>query len=55
MNSFDPDLQPNGKTRGRILLVDDDPGVRSSLGRALASEDYTVTTAADGGEALEKF
>jgi two-component system response regulator MprA len=36
----------------RILVVDDDPGVRRAVGRALAFEGYDVTDAADGEEAL---
>jgi two-component system response regulator MprA len=37
----------------RILLVDDDPGVRRMLLRVLEEEDYAVVPAADGLEALE--
>src|SRR6267142_242356 len=37
----------------RILLVDDDPGVRGSLGDALASEGYIVIPAEDGQQAIE--
>ncbi len=36
----------------RVLLVDDDPAVRESLGRALAMEHYEVTAVASGSEAL---
>jgi two-component system response regulator MprA len=36
----------------RILVVDDDAGVRQAVGRALAFEGYDVTQAADGAEAL---
>lgn len=36
----------------RILVVDDDRAVRESLRRALALEDWDVTVAADGMEAL---
>ncbi len=36
----------------RILVVDDDPGIRDSLDRALRREEYAVSTAADGEEAL---
>ena len=32
----------------KILLVDDDPGVRRMLQRVLEEEDYVVVTAADG-------
>jgi CheY-like chemotaxis protein len=35
-----------------ILVVDDEPGVRESLERALGLERYSVTLAEDGGEAL---
>ncbi|HEX5616517.1 MAG TPA: response regulator transcription factor [Acidimicrobiia bacterium] len=36
----------------RILVVDDDPGVRTSVQRALTFEGYDVATASDGVEAL---
>src|SRR5690349_20687943 len=36
----------------RILVVDDDAGVRQAVGRALTFEGYDVTQAADGAEAL---
>ena len=35
-----------------ILVVDDDPKIRSVLGRGLRFEDYDVHLAADGREAL---
>ena len=37
----------------KILLVDDDPGVRRMLQRVLEEEDYAVIAAANGLEALE--
>jgi two-component system response regulator MprA len=37
----------------RVLVVDDDPDVRDSLRRSLTFEGYTVTTAADGEQALD--
>jgi two-component system, NtrC family, nitrogen regulation response regulator NtrX len=37
----------------RILLVDDDPGVRRMLQRVLEEEDYAVVASANGSEALE--
>ena len=36
----------------RVLVVDDDPGIASSLRRALLYEGYAVTVAADGDTAL---
>ena len=36
----------------RILVVDDDPGVRTALDRALRLDGYDVTTVADGEAAL---
>jgi two-component system response regulator MprA len=37
----------------KVLVVDDDAGVRQAVGRALAFEGYDVIQAADGAEALE--
>ena len=37
---------------GAILVVDDEPAVRSSVERALQLEGYEVATASDGEEAL---
>jgi two-component system, OmpR family, response regulator MprA len=37
-----------------ILVVDDEPGVREALERALGLERYAVAVAADGSEALER-
>jgi CheY-like chemotaxis protein len=39
----------------RILLADDDAGIREMLGRVLVSEDYQVDLAATGREAVAKF
>lgn len=39
----------------RILVVDDDRAVRESLRRSLTFNGYTVVTAGDGVEALEKI
>jgi two-component system, OmpR family, response regulator MprA len=39
----------------RILVVDDEPAVQSALSRALKLEDYDVSQAADGHEALEQL
>ncbi len=39
----------------RVLVVDDDPGVRYTLREILASEGLVVDEAADGAEALARF
>jgi signal transduction histidine kinase/CheY-like chemotaxis protein len=41
-----------GKTRVRLLLVDDDAIVRATMADQMADEGYAVLTAADGAEAL---
>ncbi|HEX2096101.1 MAG TPA: response regulator transcription factor [Solirubrobacterales bacterium] len=38
---------------GRILIADDEPSVRDSVGYALIQEGFQVTSAADGEEATE--
>jgi DNA-binding NtrC family response regulator len=40
--------------RPRILIVDDDPGVREVISTILAQAGYAVDTAADGEEAIAK-
>src|SRR5580698_9707687 len=44
------DSAPDGE---RLLVVDDDPDVRDSLGRALRCAGYQVTTAVHGADALD--
>ena len=44
------DCAPDGE---RLLVVDDDPDVRDSLGRALRCAGYQVTTAVHGADALD--
>jgi DNA-binding response OmpR family regulator len=44
----------SGNTK-RILLADDDPGVREMLGRVLESEHYEVVQAKTGAETARKF
>jgi CheY-like chemotaxis protein len=41
------------KRQKQILVVDDDPSVRTVLGRVLADEGYHVQSAASGAEALQ--
>lgn len=38
----------------KVLIVDDDPGMREVLQAALASENLTVHTSADGKDAIQK-
>lgn len=42
-------------TRGRILIVDDEPNARNALAEILKEERYSVETAADGFKALGKL
>jgi DNA-binding response OmpR family regulator len=42
-------------TEGRILVVDDDPMLRSSVARILEDEGYTVDHATDGLDALARI
>lgn len=39
--------------KSRILVVDDEEALRTVLSTELASEGYEVSTAADGGEAID--
>jgi DNA-binding response OmpR family regulator len=39
---------------GRILVIDDEPMVRDTLGQVLADEGYIVDVAVDGNDALER-
>jgi two-component system response regulator RegX3 len=44
-----------GSGEGRILVVDDEPSVRESVGYALEQEGFEVTLAASGEEAEERL
>jgi len=46
-------MTPMTPTRGRILLVDDEPDLLDVLGEFLQDEGFTVVTAQDGVHALE--
>ena len=46
-----PDEEAAARTH--VLVVDDDPGIRSVVSELLALEDYDVETAANGVEALQ--
>jgi two-component system, NtrC family, response regulator PilR len=44
-----------GNERNRIILVDDEPGIREFLGMALNKSGYIVDTVADGIEAINRM
>jgi two-component system, OmpR family, response regulator len=48
------DMQAPTETRGRILVVDDEPAITDLLATALRYTGYAVQTAANGSEALEQ-
>src|SRR3989440_12618431 len=41
------------RVKRRILLADDDPGLRRLIGTTLGTEDFDLLQAVDGGEALQ--
>ena len=43
------------KNKKRLLIVDDEEGIRESLALAFEIEGYPVFSACDGAEALEKI
>jgi len=45
----------DGKRSGTILLVDDDKGIRESISEFLQNLGYSVLTAEDGVDAVEKY
>ena len=49
-----PDTGGLTMSSGRILVADDEPSVRESVGYALAQDGFDVDVAADGDEATEK-
>jgi DNA-binding NtrC family response regulator len=42
-------------TRGKIMLVDDDPGFLTALSKTLAKHGYAVTTALDAAGVMEEM
>jgi len=44
----------NETGKGRILVIDDDEGIRKVVAEALRSEGYSVDTASNGKQAVEK-
>ncbi len=48
-------VDPEARTKGTILVADDEEGVLQVYGRVLRRAGYQVTTARDGAEALARF
>ena len=46
---------PLPATPAHVLIVDDDPGIRGFIQMTLQAEGYSVATAANGREALERI
>ena len=46
--------QPGDSVAARILVADDEPGIRSFIGRALGAAGYATDFAATGAEALQR-
>ncbi|RKZ33527.1 hypothetical protein DRQ33_04120 [bacterium] len=42
-------------SEGKILIMDDEPEIRESLAELLSDFGYSIDTASEGGEALEKY
>src|SRR5437667_10819911 len=50
-----PGISPKKIIRKRILLAEDEPGVREALALSLSLDEHTVIQATDGEEALQLF
>ena len=50
-----PDILPSEISRGRILVVDDEPDIRESLETLLTNESYQVDLAANAAEGLKRM
>jgi response regulator RpfG family c-di-GMP phosphodiesterase len=55
MSAAEIGAQGAGEPRPRVMVVDDEPHIRSLLRRVLSSEHYDVLEASDGQEALELY
>jgi DNA-binding NtrC family response regulator len=53
--NFPPDVLTGDASRGRILVIDDEPDIRDSLEALLASENYRVELAANATEGLKRL
>ena len=50
-----PSVAPAPKTRGRVLVVDDEPSTRRAIRMGVEASGYEVETAYDGTTALKLF
>jgi DNA-binding NtrC family response regulator len=50
-----PDIVPEVTSRGRILVIDDEPDIREGLEALLTGEKYTVTLAPNATEGLKRL
>jgi DNA-binding NtrC family response regulator len=53
--NFPPDVLTENVSRGRILVIDDEPDIRDSLEALLSSENYRVELAANATEGLKRL
>ena len=49
-----PITEPPGVSRGRILMIDDDPAMRDALSRMLTKDGFQVALAGSGADGLEQ-
>ena len=55
MGSGSNNVNADRQSQGTILVVDDEPSIRSLLSRFLSKSGFTVLESADGRDALEKL
>ena len=53
--NFPPDVLTENASRGRILVIDDEPDIRDSLEALLSSENYRVELAPNATEGLKRL
>jgi len=55
MSNLPPDVVAEESSRGRILVIDDEPDIRESLELLLSAENYAVTLAQNATEGLKRL
>src|SRR5712691_2142660 len=55
IENLPPDVEAGPVSRGRILVIDDEPDIRESLELLLSSENYRVELAANATEGLKRM